>query len=84
VVAEALTNVAKHAHARAASVTAWLDGDVLHVRIDDDGIGGADPDGGGLLGLADRVTALDGDLDVSAPPGGGTRIAAALPVIRRP
>jgi signal transduction histidine kinase len=83
VIAEALTNVAKHARAQRAVVTAALDGDVLRVRIDDDGIGGADAGGNGLIGLADRVIALDGTLDVTATPRGGTRIAASIPVLGR-
>jgi signal transduction histidine kinase len=83
VIAEALTNVAKHARARAAGVTAALDGDVLQVQIDDDGIGGADPGGSGLIGLADRLIALDGKLSVTDAPGTGTRIAATIPVLGR-
>jgi signal transduction histidine kinase len=80
VVAEALTNVTKHARAHVARVKASVADGVLHVEVRDDGIGGADPDGNGLLGLRDRVTALGGTLDVSSPPGGGTRLAAALPI----
>ncbi len=83
VIAEALTNVAKHARAQRTAVTAALDGDVLRVQIDDDGIGGADAGGSGLIGLADRVNALDGTLDVTAAPGGGTRVAATIPVLGR-
>ena len=83
VIAEALTNVAKHAHARTAGVTATLDGDVLRVRVIDDGIGGADPRGSGLVGLADRVGALGGVLDVRSASGRGTRIAATIPLLGR-
>ena len=54
VVAEALTNVAKYARAKRAAVTARLDGGALRVQIRDDGVGGARPDGSGLLGLRDR------------------------------
>jgi signal transduction histidine kinase len=53
---------------------------MLHVEVRDDGIGGADPDGHGLVGLRDRATALGGRLDVKSPPGGGTLVAATLPL----
>jgi signal transduction histidine kinase len=53
---------------------------VLDIDVRDDGIGGADPDGRGLLGLNDRVTALGGRLDVESPPGGGTLLTATLPI----
>jgi signal transduction histidine kinase len=79
-VAEALTNVAKHAHAERAAVrTAVADG-ALRVEVADDGIGGADPSGHGLVGMADRVTALGGRLEIDSPPAGGTRIAASFPL----
>jgi GAF domain-containing protein len=80
VVAEALTNVAKHAHARHAKVTARTDDGTLHVHIRDDGVGGAQPDGSGLLGLGDRLALLDGQLRIDSPPGGGTHVAAAIPI----
>jgi signal transduction histidine kinase len=80
VVAEALTNVVKHSHATRAEVVARQDGSLLHVEVRDDGAGGADADGHGLLGMADRVTALGGRLDIDSPPGGGTRLAATLPL----
>jgi len=79
VVAEALTNVAKHAGGAAARVSAQRVGDDLVVTIADDGPGGADRDGGGLSGLRARVEALDGTLTVTSPPGGGTTIRAELP-----
>ena len=81
VVSEALANVAKYAHASAATVRVRRkDGSVL-VEVVDDGIGGADPSrGSGLRGLVDRVDSLDGRLDVSSPPGGGTRVAAEIPL----
>jgi signal transduction histidine kinase len=82
VVAEALTNVAKHSRARTANVTARVDDGVLHVDVQDDGIGGARLDGSGLLGLHDRVDALGGELHVESLPGSGTRIAATLPLQR--
>jgi signal transduction histidine kinase len=81
IVSEALTNVVKHAHANAATVTARVDGGVLQIEIRDDGIGGAHTgDSTGLLGLEDRVTALDGRLEVESPPGQGTRVSAVLPL----
>ncbi len=79
VVAEALTNVAKHAPDATASVTVWLDGEVLTVEVADDGPGGADPEGSGLSGLRGRVEALDGTLTVVISPGHGTTIRAELP-----
>lgn len=79
VVAEALTNVAKHARATRAEVVASRHGDVLRVVIRDDGIGGADPQGQGLAGLADRLSGVDGRLSVHSPAGGPTVIEAELP-----
>ncbi|RKQ86761.1 PAS domain S-box-containing protein [Solirubrobacter pauli] len=81
IVAEALTNAAKHADADGASVTIARDGAVLRCTIADDGIGGADPAGGtGLLGLRDRAEAVGGTLSFTSPPGQGTTIVAALPL----
>jgi signal transduction histidine kinase len=80
VVSEALTNVVKHSAADEAEVRAWVTDGLLHVEVRDDGVGGAQPDGTGLLGLGDRLTALGGRLRVESPPGGGTRIAATLPL----
>jgi PAS domain S-box-containing protein len=77
-VAEALTNVVKHSQARRAKVAATVEDGMLHVEITDDGIGGADPGGHGLVGMADRVTALGGRLKIESPAGGGTRVAATL------
>jgi signal transduction histidine kinase len=82
VVAEALTNVVKHSGARRADVKVWVDHGALHVEVRDDGVGGARPDGSGLLGLQDRVAALGGRLRLESPPGRGTRIAATLPLRR--
>jgi signal transduction histidine kinase len=79
VVAEALTNVAKHAFATHAEVTVSRHGDVLRVTITDDGIGGANPHGQGLSGLADRVSGVDGRLSVRSPAGGPTVIEVELP-----
>jgi signal transduction histidine kinase len=81
VTAEALTNVAKYARASEASVVLCVEGDRLCVQIRDDGVGGADlANGTGLRGLRDRVDALDGQLEVHSPPGGGTTIAVEIPV----
>jgi signal transduction histidine kinase len=80
VVAEALANVAKHSQAGQAAVTASLSGGVLCLEIRDDGVGGAlDRPGGGLAGLADRVSTLDGRLFLSSPPGGPTVVRAEIP-----
>jgi signal transduction histidine kinase len=79
VVAEALTNVAKHAHASRAEVTVSRSGDQLALVIYDDGVGGADPAGQGLSGLAARVAGVDGRLWVTSPPGGPTSIEVVLP-----
>jgi signal transduction histidine kinase len=80
VVAEALTNVVKHSHARRAEVKAWIEDSVLHLDIRDDGVGGARPDGTGLVGLNDRLAALGGRLSVDSPPSQGTRVTATLPL----
>jgi signal transduction histidine kinase len=81
VVAEALTNVAKHARATQVRVVVEQHGrpPMLGVVITDDGVGGADPEAEGLSGLADRVGGVDGRLSVESPPGGPTIIAAELP-----
>jgi len=76
VVAEGLTNAAKHACASSASVRVLADGGLLRVEVGDDGVGGASENGGsGLRGLADRVEALDGCLTVSSPRGSPHRSA---------
>jgi signal transduction histidine kinase len=80
VVSEAVANVSKHAHARRAVVTVARDGGRVRVEVADDGVGGADASrGSGLGGLADRVAALDGRLDVVSPAAGGTRVVAEIP-----
>jgi signal transduction histidine kinase len=79
VVAEALANVIKHAGAAAASVAITIRGERLSVEVRDDGRGGADAAAPGLSGLADRVAALDGRLDIESPVGGGTRVLMELP-----
>jgi signal transduction histidine kinase len=80
VVAEALTNVAKHARARRASVGADVTDGVLHIEVRDDGVGGARQDGSGLQGLADRLAVLSGCLRVQSPADGGTLVSAVIPV----
>jgi signal transduction histidine kinase len=80
IVAEALTNIVKHAHATRAEVRASVDADTLRVQVRDDGIGGADPDGHGLVGLRDRATALGGRLMIEGPASGGTVVTATLPI----
>nr|MBA2770247.1 sensor histidine kinase [Sporichthyaceae bacterium] len=81
---EALANVAKHAEATSASMEVSMeprdDDSQVVVTVLDDGVGGADPRGSGLRGLADRVEALGGSMVVSDEPGGGTRLTAVVPV----
>ncbi len=79
VVAEALTNAAKHAPGAAVRITLWAEHGELGIVVADDGLGGADPLGGGLTGLRQRVEALDGWLEVSSPVGEGTTVRASLP-----
>jgi signal transduction histidine kinase len=80
VVAEALTNAAKHARAGEITVRIARRDDLLVVEVTDDGDGGADPEhGSGLRGLADRVAAIDGRLTVTSPAGGPTVVRAELP-----
>ncbi len=79
-VAESLTNVAKHSGASRAEIEVRLHGGRLHVRVTDDGRGGADPAGGsGLAGIARRVEAHDGDVAIDSPVGGPTEIRVELP-----
>jgi signal transduction histidine kinase len=81
VVAEALTNVVKYAQASSAVVRIARENGMLAVTVGDDGVGGANPDGGsGLRGLADRVAALDGSLSVESPAGHGTAVRAEIPI----
>jgi signal transduction histidine kinase len=81
VVAEALTNIAKHSGASEARVEVRRAGNLLLLDVGDDGRGGADPARGtGLAGIADRVAALDGRLTVISPPGGPTHVRAELPL----
>ena len=81
VVSESLANVVKHAGASAVEVRLHAHNGSLVVEVEDDGCGGADPAGGsGLRGLADRLAALDGELRLERPAGGGTRVVAAIPL----
>ena len=81
VVAEAVTNVAKYANASSATVSIGRSNGAATVIVADDGVGGADPAGGsGLRGLAARVEALNGRLDIDSPSGGGTRVRAEIPL----
>ena len=83
-IAEALTNVTKYADASAVRVSVTAGNDAVRVEVSDDGVGGADPSGGsGLRGLADRVEALGGSLEISSPVGAGTTLRAGIPVITR-
>jgi signal transduction histidine kinase len=80
VVAESLTNVAKHAGASRVDVDVTRHGDRLRIAVTDDGRGGARADGGtGLRGLGQRVASVDGTLTIDSPPGGPTLIAVDLP-----
>jgi signal transduction histidine kinase len=81
VVSEALTNVAKYAAASTVWVRIERAGAVAAIEVADDGAGGAHPDGGsGLRGLADRVEALGGRLQIDSPPGIGTTLRATIPL----
>jgi signal transduction histidine kinase len=80
IVAEALTNVARHSQATSATVSIRRFGDLLFIDIEDDGVGGADIGrGSGLTGLQDRVSALEGRVIVESPPGKGTLVRVEIP-----
>ena len=82
VCSEGLANVAKHAQATRAEIRVRLEGDLVTVRIADDGSGGADRSAGsGLKGVADRVEALGGRLVVHSPPAGGTQLLVQIPAV---
>ena len=82
VVAEAVTNAQKHAHASSIRVRIADGADVLLVEVVDDGVGGAAEGSGlGLRGLRDRVEAIGGTFAVDSPAGRGTRVAAAIPAV---
>jgi signal transduction histidine kinase len=81
VVTEALTNVAKHSRATHCAVTVSAAGELLLVQVRDNGRGDAHlGKGHGLAGLADRLTSVDGELDVVSPPGGPTVLTAQIPL----
>ncbi|MDT5363958.1 MAG: hypothetical protein QOC69_5720 [Mycobacterium sp.] len=81
VVAEALTNVAKHARASEVDVRIEADNASLHLSIEDDGVGGANASSGsGLTGLMDRVEALGGTMEISSQPGNGTALRVNIPL----
>jgi signal transduction histidine kinase len=80
-VSEALTNVAKHARASAVEVHIRMQDTTVRLSVRDDGVGGADlRSGSGLVGLKDRVEALDGKIDVVSPAGGGTSLLIDIPI----
>jgi signal transduction histidine kinase len=79
VIAEAISNVVKHAGVEEVAIQVSADRSQLRVAVLDDGVGGVDPHGRGLQGLADRVAALGGVLSACDRPGGGTRVEAVLP-----
>jgi len=76
---EAVTNVAKHAHATCCRVTITSEPQLIVAVVDDDGVGGADPSGSGLLGLTDRLETMGGRLIVTSPREGGTHLEARIP-----
>jgi len=79
-VAEALTNVSRYAHASSARVDVARDGEEIVVLVADDGVGGVDLDAGsGLRGLQDRLATVGGTLSIDSPPGAGTRLLARIP-----
>jgi signal transduction histidine kinase len=81
-IAEAITNCAKYAGASRVVVRVEASSDHVRVDVEDDGVGGADPDiGSGLCGIADRVEALGGRLQVVSPPGHGTRLETEIPLM---
>ena len=83
-VSEALTNVAKHARASAVEIQIRTEDATVRLSISDDGVGGADlRAGSGLVGLKDRVEALDGRIEIVSPPGAGTSLLIDIPMRRR-
>jgi signal transduction histidine kinase len=79
VAAEALANATKYAHANRVDIRIACTGQLLELQVQDDGRGGANPSGTGLVGMRRRVEALDGTLSVTSPQGGPTTIRAELP-----
>jgi signal transduction histidine kinase len=85
VVSEALTNAAKHAEATRVQIDLHVEEETLCLSVVDDGVGGAKLSGGsGLIGLKDRVEALGGKIDVTSPPGSGTRLDVEIPLLADP
>ena len=87
VVAEALTNIAKYAHATEATITATTThtDSALTLDVTDNGIGGADTTkGSGLRGLTDRIAVIDGTLTITSPPGQGTQLTCTIPLTPQP
>ncbi|HET6945638.1 MAG TPA: GAF domain-containing sensor histidine kinase [Gaiellaceae bacterium] len=81
IASEALTNVAKHAHANVVQLVAAHDDGILTLEVSDDGIGGVDPArGSGILGLTDRAEALGGTISIASPPRSGTTLSVRLPI----
>jgi signal transduction histidine kinase len=80
VCSEGLANAIKHADAQSLAVALAADDGLVRLSVEDDGCGGANPRGAGLVGLADRVVTLGGRLAITSPPGGGTRVVAELPL----
>jgi signal transduction histidine kinase len=78
--AELLANAAKHSQATRIGLRATGRDGRLLLSVTDDGAGGADPEGGGLSGLAQRVSTVDGRLEIASPPGGPTRVTVELPL----
>ena len=81
VIAEALTNAAKHSSATEVTVHACVENETLRLIIGDNGVGGAVVGGGtGLIGLRDRIEALEGHLNVDSPVGRGTTLTVTIPL----
>ena len=81
IASEALTNVAKHAHANVVQLIASHDIGILTLEVRDDGIGGVEAGrGSGILGLTDRVEALGGTISIASPPRSGTTLSVSLPI----
>jgi len=78
-ISEALANIVKHANATRVTVDISVVEDMIQIEVTDDGIGGADPQAGGLTGLKQRAIELGGELTVYSPPGHGTAIRARIP-----
>jgi signal transduction histidine kinase len=80
VICEALANILKHADARVVCLKVGVEDETVRIRVFDDGIGGADFSGSGLLGIRDRVEAFGGHLELTSPLGKGTSLAVCLPL----